>query len=377
MTVDRQLLQVATQLLSEQDPSAENQVCAAYLSGGKITVAFSPNAAIAPELKVIEEAKSQGSQIAAIVTIGWSSSGAAIVLRPSIAITGELVAQCRRHASVGISGAPEQGDVDVQPLWKLLERKDVPPVNDALQQGRYGAGMKGIAGDLQRLARDIGVPHVNCEFAQLLLECLRLPEIRSNAGAATRGDTAWLIPEQLESISLRHVWLALEEAVEVFASSTLGKLRAELAVLQCNQADLVHIKQGFEAFRNITSVLVVFTGTREQPANECPFYPYDSSLLTCGTPLKEALILPRSEAACGSRRQQNAALIEDLITMLSEKGEGGFTNYLRQRKLYSVDTFRGQGAGHCPFSAMSNDIFYTIPGALREALDKNLILLEP
>ena len=168
-------------------------------------------------------------------------------------------------------------------------------------------------------------------------------------------------------------------AGETFVYGFVDSLRPELTAIGCNEADIVHIKQGFEALRNTFSALFVFVGTQRPVLNECPFYPYDSFHLNDGLALDTYLRFsaPDDLSERLAIAERNTILVQQLISVLASRDEGGFERYLRQRNLFSVDLFDGGGPGHCPFAGMSTEIIHASATALEEALAGGLVILAP
>ena len=149
--------------------------------------------------------------------------------------------------------------------------------------------------------------------------------------------------------------------------------------LGCDEADSVHIKQGFEALRNVFAALVVFIETREPLRNECPFFPYDSLRLIDGEPMDAYLrpSPPEPPAAGLDEASRNTILVRQLASVLARSDDGGFAHYLRQRKLYQVDLFDGGGAGRCPFVPITEQIVFASAQVIDDALAQGLLPLAP
>jgi hypothetical protein len=184
-----------------------------------------------------------------------------------------------------------------------------------------------------------------------------------------------MTPADLQSVTLRHIWLALEVTVEELADDLVDSVRPRLAELGCADADVVHVRQGIEALRNVLSVLIVLAGTRREVVKESPFNPYDAFRLQRGEPIHLAIAF--EEPPPGDTASRNASLVRQLIAVLANRGQGGFASYLRQRELFKVDLFNGNGTGHCPFSALSTEIVFETAPALQRALDEGVLLLAP
>lgn len=336
-------------------------------------------AMVEPEMGPISESEKRGELIAALVTLTWEGPGSPVVVRtPAPVILEHLQSQARRHAQIAVGGVIVE-TVAVRPLWELiLELSPQHYPNTALMNGSFGGGMKTIAHDLAEFAKDVGVRRTRAEFSDALVEGLKHEEIRENAAAPALPGSKFLTPTHLESVSLRHIWLAFELVSEEFTSDVIDWLRGKLTDLGCNEADVIHIKQGLEALRNIFAVLLVLTSTRRKVLNECPFYPYDSFRLQRGVPIHRYIQFePLEDTPAEDIAARNDALVRQLIRVLAQRKEGGFTSYLRQRELFSVDLFSGGGAGHCPFSIMSNEVVYATAIGLERALDERIVILAP
>jgi hypothetical protein len=382
LNVDQQLIDTAERLLYERFPQSPGRACAAYSRQGRIFTGIlmkSERAMIEPEMGPIAESEKKGELITALVTLAWEGPGSPVVVRtPAPIILEHLQSQARRHAQIAVGGSIAE-TVAVRPLWELI--RELSPqyyLNKALIRGRFGGGMKAIADELVEFAKDPGVRRTRAEFSDTLVEGLKHKKIRDNAAAVGLPGSKFLTPTHLDSVSLRHIWLAFELASEKFTFEVIDSIRPKLADLGCNDADVVHIKQGLEALRNIFSVLVVLTGTRRRILNECPFYPYDSFRLQHGIPIHRYIQFELlDETLAEDTATRNHALVRQLIGVLAQSGEGGFTSYLRQRELFKVDLFNGGGAGYCPFSLMSNEIICATAIGLERALDERIVILEP
>jgi hypothetical protein len=380
LVVDRDLFDVAASLLRRHFASGPGRACAAYSRSGRVltgVLAAGARGDVEPEYDAMRESAACGELIAALVTVEWNGPGTPIMCRvPPAGILERLHRHARRHAQIAVAASPGQVPA-CRSLWELA-RETPPPRNTALQEGNFGAGMKALAQPLMQLAQQKGVPRMRAAFARAVLDALDDVAVRRNAASPAPRGSRFLTPPQLESVGLRHVWLAFERAAEQFVFDLVDDIRPDLARLGCNGADIVHIKQGFEALRNVVAVAVTYAGTGTEVANECPFYPYDARILDAGLPLHEYVRcepLPPTVAADVARR--NEALVRRLITMFSERGEGGFAAYLRQRKLFSVDIFDGGGTGHCPFASVSIELVHAMAVSLSRALDLGVIALEP
>jgi hypothetical protein len=290
-----------------------------------------------------------------------------------------LQSQARRHALIAVAGCVPDGII-VRPLWELvLDLDPAERANTALGEGRFGGGMKAIGPELVALARDYGVPLVRSDFPGALEATLQNEQVRANAAAPVPRGSKYLAPLQLESVSLRHLWLGFETTAETFVYGFIDSHRDQLAALGCNEADVVHIKQGFEALRNIFSAVIVLTGTRRPLANECPFHPYNTRFLKNGVPIDQYLrFSPPGEALMEDDAiKRNTMLVRQLISVLVRFGEGGFASYLRQRELFKVDLFNGGGPGHCPFSQMATQTAHAAAVGFKRALSKGSIMLAP
>ena len=53
---------------------------------------------------------------------------------------------------------------------------------------------------------------------------------------------------------------------------------------------------------------------------------------------------------------RNEALARRVVDAITRKEPGGFLPYLRQRGLFNIDLFRGNGPGSCPFYALSAEL---------------------
>jgi hypothetical protein len=374
MIVDRDLVDIATRLLQERFAHHRGRACAAYGPDGRVFGGVSTDGAgeaLEPELGVIAEAAEHGQVLTALVTVAREGDGAPVTVRPPPRpIIERLLGSARRHAQIAMEGAPGAA-VSVRCLWELIPHGP----NSALLRGRYGGGMKAIGAELAALARDVGVPLARAELRGRLQAALRSGAIRRNAAAPGFGGSALTTPANLPSVALRHIWLALELAVEQLTDDLVESLRPRLAELGCNDADVVHVKQGVEALRNVLSALIVLAGTRREVVKESPFNPYDAFRLQHGLPIH--LVVPFAEPPPGDTAARNVALVRQLIGALSKRGDGGFAHYLRQRELFKVDLFQGGGTGHCPFAALSTEIVFEAALGLDEALEGRLLLLAP
>lgn len=376
MYVDRELIDAAEQALRAGFPCSGGSACATYSSGGRLLTASHESSA---DLEAISVCRTRGELITAMITLAWDGAGSTASVRPpAAAALAGLESQARRHAQIAVGGTPSS--VVVRPLWELvLERGTDPWSNPARTEGRFGGGMKSIAAELFELAKIRGVARVRDDFSRLLLAALQHERIRANAAAPAPRGSQFVAPTQLDSVALRHLWLAFETAAESLVYGLVDVLRPELSAAGCNEADVVHIKQGFEALRNTFSALFVFVGTRQPVLNECPFYPYDSFRLREGVPLHAYLRLsaPGDPALSAGVAECNERLVQQLISVLASREEGGFARYLRQRNLFSVDLFDGGGPGHCPFAVMSIEIVHASAMAFTDALARRLLILAP
>jgi hypothetical protein len=375
MIVDSYLIDAATRLLHERFPDRAGKACAAYGPSGRIFVGVAIERAgdgpIEPEFGAIGEAAAGRQIITALATVAWEGPGTPISIRaPAREVIGQLLNAARRHAQIAVEGAPGAA-VFVRCLWELIPHGP----NTALVTGRYGGGMKAIGPQLSALARDPGVPRARAELQPRLLAALRNEAIRRNAAAPGFGGSSLMTPADLQSVTLRHIWLALEVAVEELADDLVDSVRPRLAELGCADADVVHVRQGIEALRNVLSVLIVLAGTRREVVKESPFNPYDAFRLQRGEPIHLAIAF--EEPPPGDTASRNASLVRQLIAVLANRGQGGFASYLRQRELFKVDLFNGNGTGHCPFSALSTEIVFETAPALQRALDEGVLLLAP
>jgi len=276
MNVDHHLIAEASRLLGDSSANKVVQACAAYSRHGTLITGVSatkdePSEAV---MAVVSKSREIGDQIAALVMLQQNVSGTVAVQAPTSATLEHLSEQARRHAQIAVNGTAG-GSISVRPLWELIHDFTTSGgSNAALLQGRFGAGMKQIAHKLAEFAKETGVPNARSQFADRLVEVLERDPVRAKARSAAPSGSKFISPAQLDSVSLRHAWLGFEIAAEEFAYEIIDSLRPELVALGCNAADVVHIKQGVEALRNIVSVLIVLTGTRHAVANECPFHPY-------------------------------------------------------------------------------------------------------
>jgi hypothetical protein len=382
MHVDQALIDTAERLLRATFPGGPGQACAAYSRDGDIYIGTSMTTGsdlIDAEANPVFEAARRGELIAALVTVGWEGPGSPVVARvPRAKVLRDLQSQARRHAQIATSGSVTE-TVVVRPLWELTCELDAQyNSNTALAKGHFGHGMKSIGGELEQFARDTGVFRTRAEFSDILVTALKCEKIRASASSVGAPGSKFLTPTRLDSVSLRHVWLAFELAAEQFTFDLVDSFRNRLSDLGGNEADIVHIKQGLEALRNIFSVLVVLTGTRLPVLNESPFYPYDSSVLHTGTPIHRYIRFDEiDEVRADEPSVRNNALIQQLVRVLANRGYGGFTSYIRQRGLFRVDLFDGGGPGHCPFSAVSNEIIYSTASGLERALREEVVILAP
>jgi hypothetical protein len=199
--------------------------------------------------------------------------------------------------------------------------------------------------------------------------------LRPNARAPAFGGSRFLQPAGLESVSLRHVWLAFELASEKFAFDVVDAITPALVELGCNDADVLHVRQGLEALRNVFGVLVVFVGTGAPVPNEGPFNPYWAATLTAGASIDQ--YFGKETLPEGGPAARNKALVRRLVSVLANRSEGSFPSYLRQRDVFRMDVFGGNGTGHCPFAVMSVEMLLETGRALESALADGLVLLEP
>jgi hypothetical protein len=382
MNVDRNLIDAAERLLREHFPHGPGQACAAYSSQGRIFTGISMVAedlTIEPEMALLAETQKNGALIAALVTLAWEGPGSPVVVRPPTAVILEhLQRQIRRHAQIAVSGSIG-GTIKVRATWELI--RELSPEsypNSAITAGRFGGGMKSLACELAKFARDVGVQRACVDFPQMLIASLKHENIRQSASSVRLPGSKFLTPTDLESVSLRHIWLAFELASETFTFDLIDSFRPKLANLGCNEADVVHIKQGLEALLHVFSALLVLTGSRRPVLNECPFYPYDSFRLQQGIPIHHYIqFQPLKGTPVENAAARNDAVVRQLIGVLAERGDGGFTSYLAQRALFKLDIFSGGGAGSCPFAPLSNEIISATAIALRRALDERIVILAP
>lgn len=377
MNVDEKLIDAAEQRLRTEFPDRRGSACAVYSSHGQIITASDREQA---DLAAIAACQACGEMIAALVSLSWSGARSAMIVKaPSARALEQLDQVGRRHAQIAVSG--EVGDrLVIRPLWELIRQPDPNILDTAgVPKGNFAWGMKAIGGDLQHVAKKSGVGAVRQHYPQLLLSALRDQPIRANAARPASVPSQFILPVHLPSVSLRHVWLAFERSAEQLVYGFIDSSVPRLTQLGCNRADVVHIKQGFEALRNSFAALVVFTGLRSPVLNECPFYPYHSFSLQHGVTLHEYVkVVPAGEAdGETSTVDRNTLLVRQLCSVLGSREPGGFAAYLRQRGLFKVDLFDGGGPGHCPFWVMSNEICYASAAILRQALESNLIILTP
>jgi hypothetical protein len=374
MDVDSELLDAAESALRTH-PNHLAYVCAAYSNRGRL---FLEAGLSSLEEAVTSRCRATGELIAALASVTWHGDGCRIAIRAPASQTIQCIStQARRHARIAVSGwLPDQ--IVVRALWEIL--RELSPealINVAREQGRFGQGMKSIAAELSSLASGPGVAYVDQHLCAAMLRALQHPKTRSMAASRAHWGSQFLSPLQLESISLRHLWLALEMATEEVVLDFVDSMRRELSAIGCTDADIIHIKQGFEALRNTLSALFVAVGTGRPVYNECPFYPYHSLCLRSGIPLHEYVERrePR-DASDLSPSERNRRLVSSLSNVLAEPGEGGFIKYLRQRRLFTVDLFDGHGPGHCPFAPMSVRLIQAAAAAFQHASRQELILLD-
>jgi hypothetical protein len=378
MIVDRSLVEEARRLLQEVFPDGPGRACAMYSVEGRLytgAAAKRPSAESAPEPEEgpMGEAVGDGALIAASVTVGWDGPGTPVVCRtPAPSSLEKLAGAARRNAQVAVSSDIE--NLVVRPLSELIPERP----NSLLMEGRYAGGMKAIGPQLTSMAREHGVPLVRVEFEALVLEALAKESVRRNAAAPAfaGGEGAFATPMHLESVALRHVWLAFELAAIRFVVRMVDAMTASLEALGCGPGDLVHVKQGGEAVHNVFASLLVVVGRRSAIENEMPFFPYHAGLLRLGVPIDAYLALgpPPDEADTALR---NGMLVRELVRVLGNRGEGGLLAYLRQRRLYEIDVFGGGGTGHCPFSSVSGEMLLRTSAALERALAEGTVLLAP
>jgi len=378
MNVDQRLTAAAERMLRGDFPARVGCASAAYSNQGHlITATHATHSAWA----LIEVCRAEGALIAALVTLARDGPGSAVrVQPPSPALLEALLSQTRRHAEIAVSGPPEA--VLTRPLWELLAEAQLPALQATAATappGRFAGGMKAIAAPLAALAREPGVARARVEFPPLLRAALQHPQARGGATTAAPRGSRFLQPAQLHSVSLRCLWLAFEMAAEQFVYGFVDELRPQLEALGCDEADRVHVKQGFEALRNTFSALVVFIETRAPVRNECPFFPYDSLRLTDGMPMDAYLrpSPPDPPRAGLDEASRNTILVRQLASVLARSDDGGFARYLRQRKLYQVDLFDGGGAGHCPFVPITEQIVFASAQVIEDALAQGLLPLAP
>jgi hypothetical protein len=363
MEVDVQLIDAAAAAL--RGPSVDRCACAAYAQGGELVVETGGSA----ERRIVARFAAAGRLIAAVATLEASPEGPILgVRRPDARTLDAIARQARRHTPIAVAGS-WPGAVTVRPLWELLLDAGVPAdANPARDAGRFGRGMKAIAAELGALATSVPAQVTAEEFQLRMLSTLSDPRLREIAKRPAPIGSAYPTPGQLPSPALRHVWLAFEEAAEAFVYEFVDAQRGRLSELGCNEADVVHVKQGFEALRNAVAVLIVHVAVGGPVANECPFFPYGTGLLEHGVPLNRYLARPDDDLGTSA--------VARLAALLARTEPGGFLPYLRQRRLFSVDLFDGGGTGHCPFAPLTAALLAGFARALDAARERGDLLSE-
>lgn len=378
MNVDARLIGSARELLERRFGARPGVAVAAYSRSGRLFEwTARPDGLVGEkEHRPLADVIETDELIVALISLARERTGEpARVRAPDARMLDRLQECCRRHAQIAVSGSPDSG-VRTRPLWELVADTLTQLPNTALTQGRYGDGMKPIARELTDMAARVGAPRAREAFAEQVSETFADEAVRTGATHRASEGGTFPTPMHLESISLRHAWLAFERAAERFVYEIVDRLQPELAMLGCNAADVVHVKQGFEALRNAFAVLVLAVGDRGPVANESPFYPYASSMLRRGDPIDRYLRL--WEMAPGQRRSSrevNGLLVNQLADLLTRQGEGGFVAYIQQRGLYRVDLFNGGGTRHCPFAQMSNAMLVAAGNGIDRASREGSILL--
>ena len=168
MDVDRALIDAAEAALRTGFPHSCGSACATYSSQGRLLTASHESSA---DLEAISACRNSGELISAMITLAWNGGGSTASVRsPTRAVLEGLQSQARRHARVAVGGTPAA--VVVRALWELvLERGTDPWSNPARTQGRFGGGMKAIAGELIELARTRGLARVRAGFPPFSSPC--------------------------------------------------------------------------------------------------------------------------------------------------------------------------------------------------------------
>jgi hypothetical protein len=366
MIVDGTLLDAAHLALERHCPGGPGGAAAACLRQGEMLAEAAGGAAGARSaaLALLDAAAARGEMIVSFLLLRRDAEGPARIETPDAQLLSCLQSQCRRHAQIALAGGPDDG-LAAAPLWQLLAEDEPAPANSALDAGRFGSGMKPIAALLVSLSRTLGAPRAATAFGALLTEALADSAVRRAAAARAAAGGRFVTPPQLESPALRHAWHAFETASERFVFDLVKAAEPRLRAAGCNQADLVHIRQGVEALRNAFSVLLVWCERQEEVRNELPFYPYDATWPCSGAPIH--LYLDGGGAS---------APLDRLIEALRPRAGAGFAAYLRQRGVYRVDLFAGGGTGHCPFSLTSEAMLAATGAALEAARDRGHILAD-
>lgn len=376
MIVDQELLERATRLLGEQFPDRPGQACAMYSVEGKIYTGVSsagPPAVEAETTPIFEVAKNR-DMIAASVTVSWDGPGSSVRCRtPPAPVLHGLHHAARREAQIAIDGPANAGEVATRALRELIR----DPPNTAFLSGNFGGGMKAITHELNALAKERGLPAARAEFQRYLSAALNDALVLKTAQHRTRAEPdTFFMPTSLGSVSLRHIWLALDLASVRFTNDLVAELTPELTAIGCNEFDLVHIKQAIHAFRYTAANAIVLVETRAVIKDEIPFNPTMGLALVHGVPM-HAYIRLDPPAPAKDVAEKNLGLVQQLVQVLANKQEGGLFAYARQRGLFTLDVFDGGGPGRCPFWQVSGEMFQETAAALERALHQGAILLAP
>lgn len=370
MIVDDELVSAARDLLERRFGDRAGAATAVYtLEGNRYTsVALdvtSASSCVAPEVGAMCEAFKHGERISALVTVQRKVDGGPVLFAtPAGPTIDQLSLTAAREAEIAIHNLAREDDFFIRPLRSLVTTH----VSQMNMEGNYDAGLGPLTKELRELARVQAMPTARTQWRPCLRSGLEHDMVKKIA--ATRGKqrdpSEFFHPNTLESRRLRHIWNGFEAASHAFFRAVLDQHEDALRALDCNDSDLLHIRQGAESVRAVFSNLLVWVGRRRPIENEMPFLPYYSWRLRHGLPMHE-YFGPESAAAA----QDDP--VAELVRLLTTPGEGGVAGYLRQRRLFFLEVF-DEGTRRCPFDSVTLEIYRETGPELLAAVDDGILL---
>lgn len=366
MIVDDALAEAALQQLLDCFGERAGAASAVYTLEGSMFTSVSldcinPGSSVEPETGAIVEALKRKERISAVLTVIRRTAGGPVLFStPAGPTIDRLCLAGARETEVAVHNLAKEDSYFIRPLKNL----GATHISELGMDGRYDDGMRPIVRELRLLARVQAEPTVEQTWEACFHSALRNRLVRRYAQhqGKKRHPFEFRHANEAKSFELRLVWNAFEATSHAVFRAIFDHHDAGLRDIGMNESDLLHLRQGGEAFRFVFGNLIVWVDLHKPIESELPFVPYHTSRLTKGRPMHEAF----DAAAVGGDP------IDELVDILTRTDEHGVAEYLHQRGLFTHPVF-DNGTRRCPFDVAAVAAYRSTGAAITSARAADLL----